>query len=217
MAARHSSRSLRITTEKHLHHHFARGTREALVHHGITREGPFPGDPGEKKTVCNTTDPHGRPILIRRSSKTTFWVWRDWSEEETIFLEAQRAREKRIKRAHAFVNSWAATVDAYRYEALKTADATLLWMESMMVDGYRGGYRLNDDASSLFLGLIDEMKHLLQTERFVMDQKLRDKYMPTCVRDVGKAVGLIRDDANVIPFRKQPAPMLQTVVGGNDQ
>lgn len=217
MPARHSSRSLSITTEKCLHHHYARGTREALVHHGVTREGPFPGDPGEKKTVCNTTDPHGRAILTRRSSATTFNVWRDWSEEETKFLEAQRARENRIKRAHAFVKSWAVSVDAYREEVLKNADATLLGLESMMVDGYRGGYRLSDDAASRFVELIDEMKYLLQTERFVMDQKLRDKYTPACVRDVGKAVALIRDDANVVPFRKQPAPMPQTVMRGNDQ
>lgn len=217
MAARHSSRSLSLTTEKHPHHHYARGTREALVHHGITREGPFPGDPGEKKTVCNTTDPHGRAILIRSSSKTTFSVWRDWSEEETIFLEAQRARENRIKRAHAFVNSWAVSVDAYRWEVLGNADAILLGLESMMVDGYRGGYRLNDDAASRYVGLIDEMKDLLQTERFVMDQKLRDKYTPACVRDAVKAVELIRCDVNVIPFRKPPAPRSQTVMRGNDQ
>ena len=217
MAARHSSRSLSLTTEKHSHHHYARGTRDALVHHGITREGPFPGDPGEKKTLCNTTDPHGREILIRRSSKTTFSVWRDWSEEETIFLEAQRARENIIKRARAFVNSWAVSVDAYRGEVLENADAILLGLESMMVDGYRGGYRLTDDAASRFVGLIDEMKHLLQTERFVMDQKLRDKYTPACVRGALKAVDLIRCDVNVVPFRKPPAPMSQTVMRGNEQ
>ncbi|MHB1351988.1 MAG: hypothetical protein ACYCWA_01605 [Thiobacillus sp.] len=207
MAARHSSRSLSITSEKHPHHHYARGTREALIHHDITREGPFPGDPGEKKTVCCTTDPHGRAILIRRSSKTTFSVWRDWSEEEKTFLEAQRARENRIKRAHAFVASWAVSVDAYREEALGNADAILLGLESMMVDGYRGGYRLNDDAASRFVGLIDEMKHLLETERFVMDQKLRDKYTPACVLKAAKAAegsALAQYGDNVVPFPLDP-------------
>lgn len=116
MAARHSSRSLSITSEKHPHHHYARGTREALIHHGITREGPFPGDPGEKKTVCRTTDPHGRAILMRRSSKTTFSVQRDWSEEEKTFLEAQRARENRIERAHDMPESL--QVNPARTEAL---------------------------------------------------------------------------------------------------
>jgi len=70
MPARYSSRSLSLTTEDYPHHHYARGTREALIHHGITRDGPFPGDPGEKKTICNTTDPQGRPIFMRRASKT---------------------------------------------------------------------------------------------------------------------------------------------------
>lgn len=202
MAARHSSRSLSIESEKHPLHHYARGTREALVHHGITREGPFPGDPGEKKTVCNTIDPHGRAIFIRRSSKTTFSVWRDWSEEETIFLEAQRARENRIKRAYAFVASWAVSVDVYREEVLRNADATLLGLESMMVDGYRGGYRLNDDAAHRFGGLIDEMIDLLRMEHFVMDPALRDKYTPACVRGAVKSGDLVRDGSNVIPFSR---------------
>lgn len=200
MAARHSSRSLSIKTEKHPHHHYAKGTREALIHYGITREWPFPGDSGEKRTVCNTTDPYGRAIRIRRNSKTTYSVFRVWSEEETIFLEAQRAHENRIKRAYAFVNSWAVSVDAYREEVLKNADATIFGLKIMMIDGHRGGYRLNDDAARRFVGLIDEMKDLLQTERFVMDQALRDKYTPACVRDAVKSGDRVRDGSNVVPF-----------------
>lgn len=198
MAARDSSRSISIKTEKYLHHHYAQGTREALIHHGITRDGPFPGDPGEKKTVCNTTDPHGRAILIRRNSKTTFSVFRDWSEEEKAFIEVQRAREQEIERASTLVESWPKSVNAFRKSALDYADASLGMLESKLVDGYGGGYRLTDDAARRFEGLIDEMIELIKTERIVMDQELRDKYTPACIRDSVKAVG-----GNVIPFRRR--------------
>lgn len=205
MAASNSSRSHGVKIEDYPNHRYARGTREALTDHGITRAGPFPGDPGEKKTICNTTDPQGRPISIRRYSKTRFGVYRDWSEEEKILIEARRAREKKIEQAFALVNSWPTSADAFRESALFYADIAFGGLESRMVDGWLGGYRLSDDAARRFDGLVDEMMALIQTETIVMDQALRDKHTPACVFEAVKAAeesALAQYGGNVIPFRR---------------
>lgn len=176
---------------------YARGRREALIQHGITLEGPFPGDPGEKKTTCKAIDPLGREISIRRNSKSTFSVFRDWSEEEKALQERRQKREKELHDAKKLVDSWPKSADAFRESALNHADLILGMLESVLIDGYRGGYRLTGDASRRFKALVDEMIELIRTERIVMDQGLRGKYTPACIRDSVKAVG-----GNVIPFRK---------------
>lgn len=207
MPARYSSRSLVIKTEDYPHHHYARGTREALIHHGITREGPFPGDPGEKKTVCNTTDPHGRPIFMRRASKTTFSVFRDWSEEEKAAMEARLAREQAVERAHALVNSWPKSVASFRALEVDWADYYLGLLEGRLIDGERGGYRLSDDAARRFAGLVDEMMQLIKTETIVMDQRLRDGYIPSCILKAVKAAeasALTQYGDKVVPFPLDP-------------
>lgn len=207
MAARHSSRSLVITTEDYPIHRYARGTREALIHHGITQEGPFPGDPGEKKTICEAVDPLGREIRIRRVSKTTFSVFRVWSEEEKAAMEARQAREQAVERAHALVNSWPKSVASFRALEVDWADYYLGLLEGRLIDGERGGYRLSDDAARRFAGLVDEMMQLIKTETIVMDQRLRDGYIPSCILKAVKAAegsALAQYGDNVVPFPLDP-------------
>lgn len=207
MAAANSSRSRGIKIENHHWGHYARGTREALIQHGITKEGPFPGDPGERKTVCDTTDPQGRPIFIRRASKTTFSVFRDWTAEEKAAMGARLAREQAVERAHALVNSWPKSVASFRALEVNWADYYLGLLGGRLIDGENGGYRLSDDAASRFVGLVDEMMQLIKTETIVMDQALRDKYTPSCILKSVKAAegsALAQYGDNVVPFPLDP-------------
>lgn len=84
MATANSTRARGIKIENYHWGLFARGTRETLVQHGYAQDGPFPGDPGVKKTTCDSLDQQGRAIRIRRASKTTFLVYRDWSDREIL-------------------------------------------------------------------------------------------------------------------------------------
>ncbi|MHB0973340.1 MAG: hypothetical protein ACYC0P_03760 [Thiobacillus sp.] len=207
MAASNSRRSLAIKTEDYHLHRYARGTREALIHHGITREGPFPGDPGERKTVCDTTDPQGRPIFIRRASKTTFSVFRDWTAEEKAAMGARLAREQAVERAHALVNSWPKSVASFRALEVNCADYYLGLLEGRLIDGENGGYRLSDDAARRLAELVDELIALIKTETIVMDQALRDKYTPSCILKAAKAAegsALAQYGDNVVPFPLDP-------------
>ncbi len=207
MAASNSNRSLVITTEDYPLHRYARGTREALIHHGITRDGPFPGDPGEKKTTCKAVDPSGREISIRRASKTTFSVFRDWSEEEKAAMDARRAREQAVERAHALVNSWPKSAASFRAQVVDWADYTLGLLEGRLIDGENGGYRLSDDGARRLEGLVDELIALIRTETIVMDQRLRDGYIPSCILKAVKAAeesALTQYGDNVVPFPLAP-------------
>jgi hypothetical protein len=157
-----------------------------------------------RKTVCKAVDPLGREITIRRRSKTTFDVFRDWTEEEVALRDARLAREGMIERAWDKVNSWPKSTDAFRESALYLADIGLAALKVKLIDGCEGGYRLSDEAAGRFAQLADEMMGLIKTGSIVLDQRLRDGYIPSCIlKDVKAAEesAPVQYVGNVLPFR----------------
>lgn len=207
MAAANSSRSRGIHVEEMPWGSYARGTREALIQHGITLEGPFPGDPGEKKATCKAIDPLGREIFIRRSSKTTFSVSRDLSEEEKVLLEQRRKREKEIQAARNAVASWPVSAGDYRGRMHRYVVSTMEAAERWCDAGRLGGYRFDDAALERLYQISDELLELIKSGGIVMDPELRKKAMPDCIRDdlleaATPAPEAAERGSNVIPFRR---------------
>ncbi len=208
MAASNSSRSRGIHVEEMSWGCYVRGAREALIQHGITLEAPFPGDPGEKKTTCKAIDPQGREISIRRSSKTTFSVYRDWSEEEKEFLEQRRKREQKIQSARKEVASWPESASDYRDRIRRYIAGATYGIERWLDGGHLGGFRLDDPALARLYEISDDLRELVESGGIVMDPELRKKATPDCIADelleteapAPAATGL---GGNVIPFRQR--------------
>lgn len=93
MAAANSTRAGGIQIEDYSWGRIVKGTREVLIQHGYTLDGPFPGDPGARKTVERRTDPAGRAIAIQRKSKYIFCIRRDWNEDEAKAYRANMAKK----------------------------------------------------------------------------------------------------------------------------
>lgn len=208
MATSNSSRSRGFKNERHRWGHWAKGTRDELIQHGITRDGPFPGDPGEKKTTCKTVDPLGREVHIARASKTTFSVYRDLSEEEKAWYKRLDAKKAEVERATKLVESWPKTASAYREEAHKWGYLQLDFLAGYLFDGKEGGYRYDDDTASRIQPLVDELMYLIETGPIVKDMELRAEYTPACIAEKVLACDAPPDDlknqygGNVVPFRK---------------
>ncbi|OJZ17954.1 MAG: hypothetical protein BGP21_06480 [Thiobacillus sp. 65-29] len=208
MAASNSSRSRGVKIEHHWWGHCARGTREALIQHGITREWPFPGDPGEKKTTCKTIDPLGREISIRRASKTTFSVYRDLNEEEKAAQEQSEKCEKELRQAKELVASWPRTTREYRDQTGRMIGSLLDGIEREFSSGMSGGYRLHDSALNRVYELTAELRGMVEAGGVVMDLSLREQWTPDCIAEEVSASGVAYADnpiqcgGNVVPFRK---------------
>lgn len=214
MAASNSSRSRGVKIEQYSWGHYARGTREALIQHGITRDGPFPGDPGEKKTTCNAVDPLGREIRILRASKTTFAVFRDLSEEEEAFLAQKQRREKEIQAARTLVDSWPKSPREFRDRASNWIKNHLNFVEAHCTDGLPtalpgyGGYRFDDATIARVYELSDELLGIVEAGGVVLDADQRKRQTPACIAgevlasDAAHADDHILHGGNVIPFRK---------------
>jgi hypothetical protein len=201
MAASNSSRSRGIHVDELPWGLYARGTRAALVQHGITRDGPFPGDPGERKTICKTTDQLGREIVIRRSSKTTFAVCRHWSDEEKGLLERRRKREQQIQSARKEVASWPESAGDYRGRIQRYAALTMDGLGRWLYDGYLGGYRFDDAALGRLYEISQELLELVESGGIVLDPELRKKWTPGCIADAS-VLDATCIGGNVIPFRQ---------------
>ncbi|MFA6064150.1 MAG: hypothetical protein WC736_16290 [Gallionella sp.] len=193
MAASNSSRSRGIHVEEMTWGLYARGTRAALAQHGITLEAPFPGDPGERKTTCKTTDPLGREIDIQRRSKTTFSVHRIWSDEEKVLLEHRRKREQENQAERNAVAAWPKSAGDYRERMRRYVNATMEATERWLDAGRLGGYRFDDAALQRFYEISDELVGMVEAGGIVMDPELRRKATPDCMVDE-------------LPFENTPAP-----------
>ncbi|MDO9007865.1 MAG: hypothetical protein Q7U80_06560 [Thiobacillus sp.] len=216
MAASNSSRSRGVHVEDMPWGLYARGTREALIQHGFTRAGPFPGDPGEKKTTCETVDQQGREIRIRRSSKTTFSVSRDWSEDEKAVQVQKQRREQEIQAARALVASWPKSSTGFRERAAGRVDTLLQFVEAHCTDGMPsawageqyGGYRFDDATIARVYALSDELLEVVKAGGVVLDIELRKKQTPACIAEEVPGPGAahahspIQYGGNVVPFRK---------------
>lgn len=174
---------------------YVRGRREILIHHGYAQSAPFPGDPGVKKTVCDSLDQQGRAIKIRRASKTTFYIYRNWTDEEKAWYdkreaqkkEAERAarmREEEIRRAKELVNSWPKTEEAFRKESLEYADFWLGILETKLIDGESGGWRYDDATTQKIERLVDQIIEVTKTGGIVEDMALKEQNTPACIADV---------------------------------
>ncbi len=205
MAASDSSRSRGIHVEKYSWGLFVRGTRQALIQHGITLEGPFPGDPGEKKTRCQAIDPLGREIRITRSSKTTFSVYRDFSDEERALAEQREKRDQKIQAARKEVALWPESAGDYRSRMRLYIQLVMDGLERRLDAGYLGGYRFDEDALSRVYEISDELRTLVECGGIVMDPELRRKATPDCIADElldAPAPDATGRGGNVIPFRQ---------------
>jgi hypothetical protein len=205
MAVSNSSRSRGIHVEEMPWGCYARGARAALIQHGITLDAPFPGDTGEKKTTCKAIDPQGRQISIRRSSKTTFSVSRDWSDEEKAVLEQRRKHEQHIQSARNEVAAWPVSAGDYRGRMHRYIGATMDGVERWLDAGRLGGYRFDDAALGRLYEISDELGKLVESGGIVMDPELRRKAAPDCIRDELLARETPAPEAlggNVIQFRQ---------------
>ncbi len=214
MADSNSSRSRGITTEDYPRHQWTRGTREALIQHGITLEGPFPGDPGEKKTTCKAIDPLGREISIRRNSKTTFSVFRYWSDDEKAIREQRQRRAEEIQAANALVASWPKSPREFRERASDWIERHLDFVAAHCTDGLPtampgyGGYRFDDATMARVYELSDELLRIVEAGGVVLDADLRKQQTPACIAgevlapDAAHADNPIQYGGNVVPFRR---------------
>lgn len=207
MAGTNDNRSRGFKIEHYHWGFWARGTREALVEHGITNEGPFPGDPGEKKTICKTVDPLGREITIDRASKTTFSVYRDWSEDEKVFQEQKKKREEAIQLARIFVSRWPKTAREFRDETSRFVGSMLDAIERQFDAGKSGGYRFHDSAIQEVYQIADRLRGMVEAGGVVMDPELRYQLIPASIvdevlaADAGPADSRAQYGGNVVPFR----------------
>ena len=194
MANANSTRARGLEVE---HYHWgcwAKGTREDLIQDGYAqKDGPFPGDPGEKKTSLKTTDPKGRAIAICRSSKYLFVVRRHWSDEEKVWYERRQAQEKEservarqqeleIERATGLVASWPKTASAFREMASRWASLYLVMLEEKLVEGEGGGgFRYDPETARKIEQHVDGLLDLVETGTVVMDFEARKQATPACL------------------------------------
>lgn len=217
MAAHNSSCSHGIKIEDYRWGRRVTGTREMLVQHGYTQVGPFPGDPGVKKTSLQTKDPAGRAIGIWRRSKYLFNVSRDWSEEEQSWYDRRKAKEEEAKReaerasweqeqiiqyARKRVADWPKTTREFRDQTLKTVDSFLPLVESLLSSDPRstGGYRFDDATGEKSRQLIGQLRGLIESGMVVMDFELRQQQIPDCIADELLAADASLCVGNVVPF-----------------
>lgn len=120
-------------------------------------------------------------------------------------------QRQEIQAARDLMGSWHKSADTFRNSAFDHADLILGMLESKLIDGAEGGYRLSDDAARRFEGLVDEMIELIKTQRIVMDHELRNKHTPACLAkevlrsDAAYAGSPIQYGGNVVPFRRESA------------
>lgn len=127
------------------------------------------GKGGKGNYVTNALRERGLYTIQRkRDGNLLVCKYRTRAEERAHEEVRQKAfsdeqREKEIKRASALMEAWPKSADAFRKSGLNHADLTLGMLESKLVDGYEGGFRLTDDAARRFEGLVDEMIELIKT------------------------------------------------------
>jgi hypothetical protein len=173
----------------------AKGTREMLIQHGYTKEGPFPGDPGERKTSLKTTDPAGREINIGRASKYLFRVSRRWNEEEAEAHRVAVRREADIEIATKLMELWPNSAAEYRKRSADYLEKIFLMVENLLAKGAAGGgYRYNDDAVLRVSLMFDQLRQLVETGGIVFDRQLRDERIPACIRESVTALDEARSD-----------------------
>lgn len=174
---------------------YVRGRRELLVQQGYAQSEPFPGDPGVKKTACDSLDGQGREIKLHRASGTTFYIHRRWTDDEKTWYdkrEAQRKeadrivkmREEEILRATELVNSWPKTEGAYRNSAMRSADLFFDVLEAELLEGTHGGWRYDDATSDKIERTLGYLYELIKTGGIVEDIALREEQIPACIADV---------------------------------
>lgn len=213
MAACNSNRSSEIRVEDYAWGRYVTGTREMLVQHGYTQEGPFPGDSGVKKTSLQTKDPAGRAIGISRRSKYLFEVRRNWSEEEKSWYDRRKAKEeeaeraaweqeKSIEYARKAVADWPKTAREFRDKTLEKVDLFLPLIESFLSRDPRstGGYRFDDATGEKSRQLIGQLRGLIESGMVVMDFELRQQQIPDCIADELLAADTSLCVGNVVPF-----------------
>lgn len=195
MATVNSTRAKRITVHHLSWGLWVSGARELLIQQGYAQSVPFPGDPGVKKTVCDSLDQQGRAIKIWYSSKTTFRIIRRWTDEEQAWYDklaakkedterATRMQEEEIQRAKKLVNSWPKTEEDYREKEAEYADISLKVLEAEILDGNNGGWRYDDATTHKIERLIDELYELIKTGGAVEDMALKEQNTPACIADV---------------------------------
>ena len=174
---------------------YVRGRREVLTQQGYAQSAPFPGDPGVKKTVCDSLDQQGRAIKIHRASKTTFYIYRPWTDDEKAWYdrrEAQkqeaeriaRMRDEEIQRATQLVNSWPKTEGAFRESSIESADLSFEVFQRVVLNGNKGGWRYDDATTHKIEHLIDQIFGLIETGGVVEDMVLKERNTPACIADV---------------------------------
>lgn len=195
MAAVNSTRARKIRVEHLSWGLWVSGARELLVQQGYAQSTPFPGDPGVKKTVCDSLDQQGRAIKIWYSSKTTFRIVRHWTDEEQAWYDKREAKKKEVERAarrreeeiqHAteLVKSWPKTEGAYRNSAMNSADIFFDVLEAELLEGKHGGWRYDDATTHKIERLIDQIFELIKTGGVVEDMALKEQNTPACIADV---------------------------------
>lgn len=204
MAAAYSTRARGIQIRDYFWGHIIEGTREMLIQHGYTLDGIFPGDPGARKTVERGTDPAGRAIKIQRRSKYIFSVERKWSEDEAAAYEVaekkHRAKREEIERAKWVVDSWPKSAGAYREETVKAVDHCVRIMEAVVVSGFAGGYKLDDDAALRFHLIIDQLRGLVENGKIVKDFAAREAHTPACIAETVRAIDAAKRDKTFQKF-----------------
>lgn len=194
MAAVNSTRAGRITV-----HHLpwglsVSGARELLIQQGYAQSGPFPGDPGVKKTLCDSLDQQGRAIKIWYSSKTRFRIHRHWTDEEQVWYDKQaakkeeagrttRMRQEKIQHATELVKSWPKTEAAFREGSIESADLSFQVFQDVVLNRNRGGWRYDDATKDKIERLIDQIFALIKTGGVVEDMALKEQNTPACIAD----------------------------------
>ncbi len=194
MAAANSTRASGIQIQHHFWGLSVKGTREQLVEHGYAQDGHFPGDPGQRKTSTRSTDAQGREIEIRRASKHLFTVCRNWNEDEAVAVRAAAARRAEVERATELVNAWPTSGAAFRASAEKQVEMIRHMLEITLLDGERGGYRLDDSAALRLELLGDQLLELVRSGGIVKDLALREKHTPACIAKSVKALDAAKTD-----------------------
>lgn len=198
MVTPHSIRTRGIQVERYLWGLWIKGTREILTQDGYAQDGPFPGDPGERKCVVRTTDPEGRSIEIHRASKYLFVVRRHWNEEEAAAFrkaeEKSRADQEEIERAKRLVASWPASPDKFREDARIAVETGLVMAEKILTEGVVGGYRYDNETVDRIRFLAGELRGLIETGSIVKDMTLRERHIPACIEKSVKATDGAKSD-----------------------
>lgn len=195
MATVNSTRARKIRVEHLPWGLWVSGARDLLIQQGYAQSAPFPGDPGVKKTVCDSLDQQGRAIKIWHSSKTTFRTVRHWTEEEQAWYDKHEAkkqeaeriakmREEEIQRATQLVKSWPKTEAAFRESSIESADLSFEVFQKVVLNGNKGGWRYDDATTHKIENLIDQIFAVIKTGGIVEDMALKERNTPACIADV---------------------------------